>query len=239
MKVVLTGYTGFIGSILYQKLLDLGYTVIGLDIQTGNNILDCKLPDCDLVIHLAAKTGVRDSLKYPKEYWETNVNGTKRILERYNNIRVLVAGSSSQYEPHLNPYAATKHVIEKIPHPNVCFMRFHTVYSSSPRPEMFFDKLLNNSLEYITNHERDFIHIDDLCNAVVLILKSDIVGPIDVGSGVSVKIEEICPSLPITNVTPFERKKTLANITKLKSLGFTATQHVLDFVNNLPSNIRR
>jgi len=239
MRLVVTGYKGFIGSILYQKLLDLNYEVIGLDIQTGNNILDCDLPDCDMVIHLAAKTGVRDSLTYPKEYWETNVNGTKRILERYKNNRVLVAGSSSQYEPHLNPYAATKYVIEKIPHPNVCFMRFHTVYSSSPRQDMFFDKLLNNSLEQISDHERDFIHIDDLCNAVVLILKSNIIGAIDVGSGISVKIKEICPQLPIITFTPFERKKTLANITRLKSLGFTVTHSVTDFVNNLPNNIRR
>jgi UDP-glucose 4-epimerase len=239
MKVVLTGYKGFIGSALYQKLLDLNYEVIGLDIKSGNNILDCDLPDCDLVVHLAAKTGVRDSLKYPKEYWETNVNGTKRILERYKHVKVLVASSSSQYEPHLNPYAATKHVIEKIPHPNVCFMRFHTVYSSTPRHEMFFDKLLNNSLEQISDHERDFIHLDDLCKAVILILKSNIVGPIDVGSGLSIKIKDICPNLPIISFTPFERNKTLADITKLKSLGFIPTHSVLDFVNNLPNNIRR
>ena len=239
MKVVLTGYKGFIGSVLYQKLLDLNYEVIGLDIKSGNNILDCDLPECDLVVHLAAKTGVRDSLKYPKEYWETNVDGTKRILERYKNVKVLVASSSSQYEPHLNLYAATKHVIEKIPHPNVCFMRFHTVYSSNPRSGMFFDKLLNNSLEQISDHERDFIHIDDLCNAVMLILKSNIVGPIDVGSGTSIKMKNICPNVPITPFTPFERNKTLADIAKLKSLGFIPTQSVLDFVNNLPNNIRR
>jgi nucleoside-diphosphate-sugar epimerase len=239
MKIVLTGHQGFIGNILYQKLIDLKYNVTGLDVKSGNDILYCDLPDSDVVIHLAAKTGVRDSLQNPKDYWETNVNGTKRILERYKNNRVLVAGSSSQYEPHLNPYAATKYVIEKIPHPNVCFMRFHTVYSSNPRQDMFFDKLLNNSLEQISDHERDFIHIDDLCNAVVLILKSNIIGAIDVGSGISVKIKDLCPKLPITMFTPFERKKTLADITRLKSLGYTVTQSVTDFVNNLPNNIRR
>lgn len=239
MKIVLTGHEGFIGSVLYQKLLKLNYNVIGLDVKSGNDILNCNLPECDLVIHLAAKTGVQDSLKYPKEYWETNVVGTKRILERYNTTRVLVASSSSQYEPHLNPYAASKFVAETIPHSNVCFMRFHTVYSSTPRSRMFFDKLLNNSLEYVSDHERDFIHIDDLCDAVLLILKSNINGSIDVGTGTSIKIKDICPNLPVMSNTPFERKKTQADITKLKSLGFSPKKSILDFLNNLPDNIRR
>ena len=239
MKIVLTGHEGYIGSVLFQRLIELKYDVIGLDIKSGNNILNCDLPECDLVIHLAAKTGVRESLHNPKEYWDVNVNGTKRILEHYKKIRVLVAGSSSQYEPHLNPYAATKHVIETIPHPNVCFMRFHTVYSSSSRPGMFFDKLLKNSLEYVTDHERDFIHIDDLCDAILLILNSDISNPIDIGSGKSIKIKTICPNLPIVSNTPYERSLTKADISKLKLLGFSPKNNIQDFLNNLPNNIRR
>jgi nucleoside-diphosphate-sugar epimerase len=239
MKIVLTGHEGYIGSVLYQRLINLKYNVIGLDIKSGNDILNCDLPPCDLVIHLAAKTGVRDSLHNSKEYWDVNVNGTKRILEHYKNIRVLVAGSSSQYEPHLNPYAATKHVIEKIPHSNVCFMRFHTVYSSSPRAGMFFDKLLKNSLEYVTDHERDFIHIDDLCDAILLILNSNITEPTDIGTGKSIKIKTICPNLPLVANTPYERSLTKADISKLTSLGFTPKKDIQDFLNNLPNNIRR
>lgn len=239
MKIVLTGHEGFIGTVLYQKLTSLNYDVVGLDIKSGNDILYCDLPDCNIVIHLAAKTGVRESLQNPKDYWETNVNGTKRILEHYRNTRVLVAGSSSQYEPYLNPYAATKHIIESIPHSNSCFMRFHTVYSETPRKGMFFDKLLKNSLEYVTDHERDFIHIDDLCDAILLILNKEIIGSLDIGTGMSTKIIDICPNLPIETNTPFERKSTLADITKLRSLGFTPKKSILDFLNNLPNNIRR
>ena len=84
------------------------------------------------------------------------MEGTKRILDHYSDARVLVAGSSSQYEPHLNPYAASKNVIEYIPHKNVVFMRFHTVYGPTPRANMFFDKLLNNKLDYVTHHKKRF-----------------------------------------------------------------------------------
>jgi nucleoside-diphosphate-sugar epimerase len=112
MKILITGHEGFIGSNLYHYLIEKNYVVIGLDIKSGNDILTCNLPDCDIVIHLAGVGGVRESIDDPAKYWQNNVEGTKRILDHYSNIRVLVASSSSQYEPYLNPYAASKHIIE-------------------------------------------------------------------------------------------------------------------------------
>ena len=35
----------------------------------------------DVVIHLAAQAGVRNSIKYPRAYLESNVNGTFELLE--------------------------------------------------------------------------------------------------------------------------------------------------------------
>lgn len=233
MIIVLTGHQGFIGTELKKYLENLNHTVIGLDIKSGNDILTCLLPECDMVIHLAAVAGVRQSLEDPKKYWDINVDGTRRILEHYNNTRVLVASSSSQYEPHLNPYAASKHVMEQLPHTNVCFMRFHTVYSSTPRAGMFFDKLINNTLEYVTDHYRDFIHVNDVCRAVVLIMKSNTVGPIDVGTGVLTSIKSIRPTLPVNNNTPRERRQTLADTSKLSQLGFIPNHSITDFLKTL------
>jgi nucleoside-diphosphate-sugar epimerase len=232
MKILITGHEGFIGSNLYNYLVEKNYVVIGLDIKSGNDILTCNLPDCDIVIHLAGIGGVRESIENPAKYWQNNVEGTKRILDYYSNSRVLVASSSSQYEPYLNPYAASKHLIEKIPHSNVCFMRFHTVYGPIPRQGMFFDKLINNTLDYVTTHERDFVHIEDVCEAILLLLKSNIVGPVDVGSGYSIKISNIIQNLPIKDDLPYERKKTLANISLLNSLGFSPKHSVEDFISH-------
>lgn len=232
MKIFITGHKGFIGTQLCKFLKD--YEVIGCDIKDGKeyDILTCELPDADMVIHLAGIGGVRESMDDPKRYWYNNVEGTKRILERYKNVRVLVAGSSSQYEPHLNPYAASKNIIEYIPHPNVCFMRFHTVYGDVPRANMFFDKLLNDNLEYVTNHERDFIHIDDLCEAIGLIMCSKITGAIDVGTGTCIKISNIRPDLPIRLNTPGERQKTLAKPKELFLMGFKPKHTVTEFLSN-------
>lgn len=230
MKILITGHEGFIGGNLKKYLENLNYEIEGIDIKSGNDILNCDLPECDLVIHLAGLAGVLESLEDPKKYWDVNVEGTKRILNHYANKRVLVAGSSSQYEPHLNPYAASKCVIESIPHSNVCFMRFHTVYGPDSRQGMFFEKLLNGKLEYVTAHERDFIHIDDLCRAVHLLIDIKVTGSIDIGTGTCVKISDIGPGLPIKLDTPYERQKTLADTSTLQKLGFEATILVTDFL---------
>lgn len=233
MKIILiTGHLGFIGKALKPYLENKNYKVIGLDLKEGCDILTSTLPDCDFVIHLAAVAGVRQSINDPEKYWRVNVAGTRRILDHYKDKRVLVASSSSQYEPHLNPYAASKHVMEFIPHTNVCFMRFHTVYSSSPRENMFFYKLLNNTLEYTTTHKRDFIHIDDICDAVNLLLDHNYVGAIDVGTGLSIKISDIAPHLPIKLDTPGERVLSKADTSKMESIGFRPKINVREFIVN-------
>jgi len=233
MKILITGNEGFIGSNLEKFLKLQGHVVTGLDIKSGNDILVCELPDCDLVVHLAGMGGVRESLADPAKYWRNNVEGTKRILEHYCDKRVLVAGSSSQYEPHLNPYAASKHVIESIPHDNAVFMRLHTVYSSCPRKDMFFDKLIKGSLEYVTDHTRDFIHVEDVCVVVNILINSNYIGSIDVGTGVTIKISDICTDLPIKKDLVGERTDTCANVMLIKSLGFEPKHSIFEFIRNI------
>src|SRR5437762_7939653 len=51
----------------------------------------------DCIVHLAARAGVRPSLKEPRLYVETNINGTLNLLElaRSNGVKQFVFGSSS------------------------------------------------------------------------------------------------------------------------------------------------
>ena len=233
-NILITGHEGFIGTELWKRL-STKHDLMGLDIKSGDDILTCELPHpnvVEIVIHLAGIGGVRESLADPQKYWNNNVEGTKRIMEHYPKARVLVAGSSSQYEPHLNPYAASKNVIEYIPHPNCCFMRFHTVYGPIPRANMFFDKLLNNKLEYVTPHKRDFIHIEDLMDAIEIIMQDKVVGPIDVGTGASVRIQDIRPDLPVKINTVGERNITQANTKRLRDLGFRPKHTVAQFLKD-------
>lgn len=112
------------------------------------------------VVHLAARAGVRPSLRDPFLYERTNVHGTLLILEqsrRKGVERVVFASSSSVYgltdrvpftesdasDRPISPYAATKRAAEMLCHtyfhlyglPTAC-MRLFTVYGPRQRPDL-------------------------------------------------------------------------------------------------------
>ena len=229
---MLTGHRGFIGSQLLKRLKK-EHSVVGFDLVDGwdrdhlNNsqdLFDCELREnFDLIIHLAGKSGVRQSMEDPAGYWRNNVEVTKRLLERYPDTRIMYASSSSAYEPDLNPYAASKYCVEEAAsrYHNTLGMRFHTVYSSNPRKGMFLQKLIDGELEYTTNHYRDFIHIEDLCDAIMLLVNNGkYTGILDIGTGNPVKVSDFAPDLPVLLNTPNERNWTCANTDRMKHLGF-------------------
>ena len=224
MNILLTGHKGFIGSSLI-KALELNHTVTGIDLQDGVDLLTCDFPnkDFDLIIHLAGRSGVRESINDPAAYWMNNIEASRRLFDRYENTRILYASSSSAYEPDLNPYAASKFVLEELAerYPNTLGMRFHTVYSNTPRKNMFFDKLFNDKLEYVTRHYRDFVHLYDVIDAINILIEADYVnGVLDIGSGVPVRVQDLAPNVPVRLNTPNEREYTCANLEKMKALGF-------------------
>ena len=118
----------------------------------------------DCIVHLAARAGVRPSLKEPLLYVETNINGTMNLLElaRENGVKHFVFGSSSSvygenkkvpfseddpiFHP-ISPYAATKAAGELICHTyahlhdmRIVCLRFFTVYGARQRPDLAIHK---------------------------------------------------------------------------------------------------
>ena len=240
MNILITGHKGFIGSALFNRLVRAGHKVHGIDIKDGLeydlNYIKVWPENIDLVIHLAGKSGVRESLTDPASYWVNNVDASRRLFEQYADARILYASSSSAYEPDLNPYAASKYVLEELAerYPDTLGMRFHTVYSDScPRENMFFNKLRNGTLEYTTKHYRDFIHLEDILDAIkILINKPHVKGTIDIGTGNPVKIQDLAPDLPVRLNTPGEREWTCANTERMKALGFEPKYTVEKFLTN-------
>jgi UDP-glucuronate 4-epimerase len=118
----------------------------------------------DCIVHLAARAGVRPSLKEPRLYVETNINGTLNLLElaRTRGVKQFVFGSSSSVygmnakvpfsedDPIFNPispYAATKAAGELICHSyahlydlRIVCLRFFTVYGARQRPDLAIHK---------------------------------------------------------------------------------------------------
>lgn len=235
MNILITGHKGYIGSRLFSEL-SLSHKVTGIDKKDGEDLLFCNFPHehFDAIIHLAGLSGVRESIKDPSAYWMNNIEASRRLFEAYPDTRILYASSSSAYEPDLNPYAASKFVLEELAerYPNTLGMRFHTVYSDScPRENMFFNKLLNGTLEYVTSHYRDFVHLNDVISAIkILLLQPKVNGTIDIGTGNPIKIQDLARELPVRLNTPGERQFTCADTEKLKLLGWKPKYSVENFL---------
>jgi UDP-glucuronate 4-epimerase len=188
-RVLVTGAVGFIGGHTCRALLQEGREVVGLDnfdpfydrrIKEGalaklreergfsfaegdirDESLLCELLDgVDVVVHLAARAGVRPSIEDPGLYASVNVEGTVRLLEacRSRDVRRFVFGSSSSVygdtsEPPfredapaldpVSPYAATKRAGEllcQVYHHlfgmRIASLRFFTVYGPRQRPDL-------------------------------------------------------------------------------------------------------
>ncbi len=128
------------------------------DFKTLRNIFEKEKPD--KIVHLAAKAGVRPSIKNPFIYEEVNIRGTLNLLElarRYKIENFVYASSSSVYGENkkipfsendpvnlpISPYAATKRAVELLCYSyyhlynlSVTCLRFFTVYGPRGRPDM-------------------------------------------------------------------------------------------------------
>jgi UDP-glucuronate 4-epimerase len=120
--------------------------------------------DPDLVIHLAARAGVRPSISDPASYYDVNVKGTLNLLEamkKKNISKMLFASSSSVYGNNrkipfsesdnvdypVSPYAASKKAGELLCHTyhhlygmDIFCLRFFTVYGPRQRPDLAINK---------------------------------------------------------------------------------------------------
>jgi UDP-glucuronate 4-epimerase len=118
----------------------------------------------DAVVHLAARAGVRPSLREPVLYEEVNCIGTLRLLEaaRRHGPRLFLFGSSSsvygvneklpfaeddEVNLPISPYATTKRSGELLCYNyhhlyglRIACLRFFTVYGPAQRPEMAIHK---------------------------------------------------------------------------------------------------
>ncbi len=200
-RAIVTGGAGFIGSHLVEKLLQGNWHVTIIDnfdpfydkaIKEKNIESFSKHPDLvfleadirdfdklkenlsgkyDVIIHLAAKAGVRPSIENPTLYQTVNVMGTQNLLEISKMLKIkqfVFASSSSVYGVNPNvpwseddfvlkpisPYASTKisgellgHVYSELYGIRFIALRLFTVFGPRQRPDLAIHKFAHNILE--------------------------------------------------------------------------------------------
>ena len=242
MKVAITGSRGFIGSHLKTRLEKDGHEIIEWDLKQNppKCIKDFDINEVSYVIHLAAYADVRKSLEEPQMYWKNNVENTTRIQKicGYNNIPLLYASSSCIHNWWLSPYGISKKVNEQTAFDKQVGLRFTTVYGDGARKSMLIGKLLDGSIGYLTRHVRDFIHVDDVVDAIILLMSEDIrtLKPAyDIGTGIGNIVEDLgvlagWKGLEVTDGETCEAKNNTADNTDLVQLGWKPKINVEDYI---------
>ena len=216
MRIFVTGGAGFIGTHLCKKLTSLhkvtvydnfsnsnkeyfpameNVTLIVGDILDNSKLFD-SMKNHDVVIHLAAKTDVIDSVDNPDDTFQTNVQGTQNVLDscKSNAISKIIASSTaavyqnsdnsvdeaSPTEP-LSPYGQSKLDMEKIivqSKINYSILRLFNVYGDGHTSGVItnFRKNISENKPLIIFGDgkatRDFIHIDDVVDGIILSMTS-------------------------------------------------------------------
>jgi len=301
IKSIVTGGAGFIGSNLVDSLIKKGHFVTVIDnLRTGrfSNISHHKKKNINFInldiskskklkkivqghsyiFHLAGLADIVPSIEKPKDYFETNVNGTFNMLNACKNLKIkkfIYAASASCYgipekfptneQSPIDtkyPYALTKYLGEKlVMHwaevynmPNISF-RFFNAYGPRSRTTGAYgavfgvflaQKLANKPLTIVGsgNQTRDFIHVSDLVNAIILAankknLKKKI---FNLGSGIETSVNKIAKIIGGKKIyvpkRPGEPDRSKADIKNLKkAINWKPKIKIEDGINDLINNI--
>jgi UDP-glucuronate 4-epimerase len=223
-RVVVTGSAGFIGSHLSERLLSAGYDLTGVDSFTDHydravkelNLtgprehehfqflegdlaylpLEEVFAGAEVVYHLAARPGVRDSWDNFADYVQENVVCTRGVFDAAAKVgvRVVYASSSSVYgnstvlpvsegQPlaPISPYGATKVLVEALAGAYAASyglwaqgMRYFTVYGPRQRPDMGLSRFISAALagEELKIYgdglqRRDMTYVGDVVEATI------------------------------------------------------------------------
>lgn len=216
--------------------------------------------DFDVVFHLAAIARIQPSFDRPEEYINTNFNGTYEVVKFCikNNIPLIYAGSSSKHSGRFkNPYTFSKDMGEDIiklyeEHFGLkaSIARFYNVYGPYQLLEGGYTTLIGRWINNVQNgiqcviygngeQRRDFTHIDDIVDALILIMEKESYGyEFELGRGKNYSVNEVAKMFGIEpsyeSAKKGEAKDTLNKSTLAKDiLGWNPTKNLEDYIKNL------
>lgn len=214
-KILITGSDGYIGSHLIKKLIAEKYNVIGL--KRGDD-LEKLIKGCNVVYHTASNVRMTEKVEW--ENLENDLSFTITLLEKCveYDVRSIIYTSSggTVYGPsrgpvdeqHLNapicPYGMVKLTVENyirfycdLYNFNYIILRIANPYGGNAKKGIIYNimRALKENKEFIIwgdgSQVRDFIYIDDLIEAMMLIGISSQQGVFNVGTGNGTSIKKV------------------------------------------------
>lgn len=224
IKVTVTGACGFIGSHLTKQLIEQGFHVVGVDclddnlysrtvkesrlkalkqlsnfdfanINIATDELDSSISDSKFVFNLAAIPGQVLSWKLFEKYVESNIIGTKKVIDsciKNKVTKIIHASTSSVYGKFavgdelqdtkpISPYGITKLAAENLlfaltnsNNLDFTILRYFSVYGPGQRPDMAIQKFLTAikmgqeiSITGDGTQKRDITYVQDVVEATI------------------------------------------------------------------------
>ncbi len=224
IKVTVTGACGFIGSHLTKQLIERGFYVVGVDciddnlysrsvkesrlkslkqlsdfdfanINIATDELDSSISDSKFVFNLAAIPGQVLSWKLFEKYVESNILGTKKVIDsciKNKVTKIIHASTSSVYGKFavgselqdtkpISPYGITKLAAENLlfaltnsNNLDFTILRYFSVYGPGQRPDMAIQKFLTAikmgqeiNITGDGTQKRDITYVQDVVEATI------------------------------------------------------------------------
>lgn len=225
----------------------VGFKRVDIRSEELKNVINDFEPDN--IIHLAAIHYIPYCNANPEETFDVNVMGTRNLLKASEGIKILFSSSAAVYPPLEGPmnenlfgpidiYGKTKLIGEDLMgyyNPKAIIARFFNVYGPNDTnshliPEIF--KQIGEGKREIKHGnltpKRDYIHVDDVCEGLIVLLKHGKSGKYNIGTGKEYSVKEIVTIVSeiigeeiniIKNenkVRKVEREHLLADITNIK-----------------------
>lgn len=197
--------------------------------QIDINRLFITEEEYDAVIHLAALVNVSESERIPIQYYITNINGTMNVLSKIRTKNFIFASTGAAESCH-SAYGISKRAAEDVvreyctqhrPMPYTIF-RFYNVIGTSGYAPTNPDGLMYNLMKMQETREftifgndyqtpdgtaiRDYVHVNEICQALKLAIDKPANGVESLGHGVGYTVREIVNKFQAVNDVDFDIK---------------------------------
>ncbi len=241
-----------------KDVTEIGANFLSRDVRAMENV---PLKNYKYIFHLAALSRIQPSFQNPRSTFSNNVEGTRQVVEYAlkTNSKLIYTGSSSRHHnPELSPYAMSKYMGEEwIKMCKKCFglnaeiVRFYNVYGPGELVHSNMAAVIGKWRSAIQKGEpivihgdgkqrRDFTHIDDIIDGLILIAESNEQhdDAWELGTGKNYSINEVADMFDVEkkyvdDVKGNYRETIRINDDAITRLGWKPTDKLKQYINSL------